>query len=560
MHSSLKMKVENNTNITWLYGFIGLAILLNFSGLWVTIIGPDGALYASIAKNMVRSGNYADLIVEGRDWLDKPHFPFWMAAFSFKLFGISSWTYKLPALLFVLMGAFYTYKFALALYHKEVALWAVLILLTSQHLVVSNTDVRAEPYLMGLIIAAVYYFYKALQEKWLIPLLWGSIFTACAVMTKGVFALIPIGGALVGHLCFTGQWKVLFRLRWLLAAVLILLFILPELRALYRQFDLHPEKVVFGKQEVSGIKFFFWDSQFGRFFNTGPIKKSNGDPFFFLHTILWAFLPWAFLFYSAVFSNVRKFRKKMAAAEWYNLSGAGVIVLLFSISKFQLPHYITIAFPFFAIITANYIYQMAKEGIPKAIRVMQGVVIILMLVVVVVLDFYFAPVSYSPLFMGSILLGVALMAITYKNTTIGTFKIYFQSALVAFLVNIYLNLCYYPQLTKYQADSEAAFYLDQYPHGHLPVVKMVNNRAYAIDFYLEQPLFYFQPTGKSHLPKRPFIIYGEAEALEKLEALGYQGETLKTFQDYPITRVKGAFLNRKTRANTLGTTKLLLIK
>jgi hypothetical protein len=86
--------------------------------------------------------------------------------------------------------------------------------------------------------------------------------------------------------------------------VLILLFITPELYSLYTQFDIHPEKVVFGRTNVSGLKFFFWDSQFGRFFNTGPIK-GNGEPTFFLHTTLWPFYPgllffmWQYLIYFA---------------------------------------------------------------------------------------------------------------------------------------------------------------------------------------------------------------------------------------------------------------------
>ncbi len=247
------------------------------------------------------------LTVEGRDWLDKPHFPFWVAALFFKFFGITTWAYKLPALLFVLMGALYTYKFAKDLYQqKEIGLWAVLILLTAQHLIISNNDVRAEPYLTGLIIASVYHFYKALGIRWFRHFLMGSIFAACAVMTKGIFALIPIAAAIAGHLIITRQWKLVFDWRWLLAVVFTFIFIFPELWCLYQQFDLHPGKVVFGRTNVSGLKFFFWDSQFGRFFNTGPIKKTNGDPFFFIHTTLWAFLPWVILFYIAVVQYLRK--------------------------------------------------------------------------------------------------------------------------------------------------------------------------------------------------------------------------------------------------------------
>jgi 4-amino-4-deoxy-L-arabinose transferase-like glycosyltransferase len=64
----------------WLYLFIGIAVLVNFSGIFVPITGPDGTLYASIAKTMAQRNNFVDLFAYGKDWLDKPHFPFWIAA------------------------------------------------------------------------------------------------------------------------------------------------------------------------------------------------------------------------------------------------------------------------------------------------------------------------------------------------------------------------------------------------------------------------------------------------------------------------------------------------
>ena len=274
----------------WLYLFIGIAVCVNFSALYIPIIGPDGTLYALIAKTMAQRNNFSELYVHGHDWLDKPHFPFWVTAFFFKLFGFKTWAYKLPGILFLLMGVRYTYLFAKELYNKEIALWSALILLTAQHIVLSNNDVRAEPYLTGLITAAVYHFYRADAFNNYRQLIWGCLFTACAIMTKGLFALVPIGGCFAGQFIINKQWKGLFNIKWLIAIVLIAIFILPEIWALYLQFDLHPEKVIFGQKNVSGVRFFFWDSQFGRFFNTGPIK-GHGDPTFFIHTTLWAFYP-----------------------------------------------------------------------------------------------------------------------------------------------------------------------------------------------------------------------------------------------------------------------------
>jgi 4-amino-4-deoxy-L-arabinose transferase-like glycosyltransferase len=87
---------------------------------------------------------------------------------------------------------------------------------------------RAEPYLTGLIIAAVYHFYRCNISGSYIQLLKGCLFTALVIMTKGMFALIAIGGAIAGYLIAKKQGKDLLQIRWLIALILIGIFILPE--------------------------------------------------------------------------------------------------------------------------------------------------------------------------------------------------------------------------------------------------------------------------------------------------------------------------------------------
>ena len=48
----------------------------------------DAVVYASIAKEMAVSGDFVNLTYLGEDWLDKPHLPFWITAFSFRVFGV----------------------------------------------------------------------------------------------------------------------------------------------------------------------------------------------------------------------------------------------------------------------------------------------------------------------------------------------------------------------------------------------------------------------------------------------------------------------------------------
>ncbi|MES2266344.1 MAG: glycosyltransferase family 39 protein [Bacteroidota bacterium] len=531
----------------WLYLFIGLAVLLNLTGLFIPILAPDGTLYAVIAKTMVQRNDYVNIIVNNTDWLDKPHFPFWVAALSLKVFGFTTWAYKLPGILFMLMGAWYTYKLGKELYTKQIALWAVLILLTSQHIILSNNDVRAEPYLTGLIIAAVYYFHIAYTRNKFWQLVLGSLFAACAIMTKGMFALVPIGGAIVCHLAITKQWKQLFNLRWLLAAVLIMVFILPEIYCLYVQFDSHPEKLVFDTHNVSGIKFFFWDSQFGRFFNTGPIK-GHGDPSFFIHTTLWAFLPWSLILFAAIWHFIKTGLKDVQKREWLCISGALLTFLLFSASKFQLPHYLNIVFPFFAIITAQYLVGLQSYRTVKTIRIVQIGLVVLLLLTIGTLHYFFKPQQFSWDIGLTLLVWLVLLVIFPANFSDTDFRqTAFRTLIISFVVNLYLNLAFYPSLLKYQAGSEAAFWINEHNTDKLPVARSFEFASFPMEFYLQQPVIELNEDGSGNLPATPFIFYGPAEVAEAFAAKGFKVERLAQFQRYHISRLKPKFLNKATR-------------
>jgi len=556
----LMQEVFSDKKTKWLYLFIGLAVLLNFSGLFITLMGPDAALYASVAKTMANTNNFSDLFAQGRDWLDKPHFPFWVTAAFFKIFGVHTWSYKLPGILFVLLAALYTYKLAKDLYNEQIALWAVLILLTSQHIIINSMDVRAEPYLTGLIVASVYHFYKSLRKTWVLHLVLASLFAACAVMTKGVFALIPIGGAVAGELLIKKNWRMVFNFRWLAALILILIFILPELVTLYMQFDLHPEKTVFGHTQVSGIRFFFWDSQFGRFFNTGPIKKSSGDPTFFLHTILWAYLPWSLLLYAAVFQFFRKNFSRPSSAEWYCTSGALLTFLVFSISKFQLPFYITIVFPFFSILCAAYICSIRQEKSLKLIRVIQLAVCAIMMILILVLHYFFRPEGLTPAIGLLLIIPVILFTVVSFGHKNDWFKVFYQVCSAVFFVNLYFNLVYYPQLLKYQADSEAAFWINANNKKNLPVVQTRIGFGYPLDFYTEAPVYFYRGMANDVLPPKPYLLYAEKDFIDQLAASGAKIERLKTFGSFRITMVKGKFLNQHTRKAALITNEVVLVK
>ncbi len=113
---------------TWLQKwFIPLlipAILVNAGGLFIPILEPDGSLYATIAKTMARTGIFISLYVDGKDWLDKPHFPFWMAALGFRVLLVSTLLPINFRLLF--LGGrrwLYTWRLALSLWQYPWRSW-----------------------------------------------------------------------------------------------------------------------------------------------------------------------------------------------------------------------------------------------------------------------------------------------------------------------------------------------------------------------------------------------------------------------------------------------------
>jgi 4-amino-4-deoxy-L-arabinose transferase-like glycosyltransferase len=370
-----------------------LTLVINAAAMLSPVInGGDSITYAALSQHIALNNDWANLVLDGKDWLDKPHMPFWITALFFKIGGISAFTYILPGFLFHLIGGYYTWRIARLFYGRETAWLSVLVYVSVYHLMDSSIEVKAETYLTGFIMGACYYWLRYDAQTKIKYLLLGALFSAAAVMTKGVFTLITITSGLVCMWMYQKQWSKLWSGKWLLAFALSLLFTAPEVIALYLQFDGHPEKAVFGQTQVSGIKFFLWDSQFGRFFNSGPIKNTNGHPLYFVLVFLWAFLPWVAVFVTAIYSGVRKFfvRSSGERASFVFLCGAFFITfLLFSATSFQLDHYTVILFPFAAILCGKFLNDsLAQPGGGRALLIVQLVITTLLVGLAVGLSVY----------------------------------------------------------------------------------------------------------------------------------------------------------------------------
>jgi 4-amino-4-deoxy-L-arabinose transferase-like glycosyltransferase len=547
----------NNTDVSlqryfpWL---LLIGILLNVPGLWLPIIEPDGALYATIAKRMALHNDWLNLYAHGADWLDKPHFPFWLAAASYKVFGINSFAYKLPAFAFWLISIYYTYLTARDLFNKSVAGVAVLLYTVALHSTLANFDVRAEPFLSACVAGAIWHMLRVYQGRDWWHIVMAALLAGCAMMTKGIFVLITIGGGWVLFWVFTNQWKQFIDLRWWLFLLLSFVFILPELYSLYIQFDMHPEKLVFGERNVSGLKFFFWDSQFGRFFNTGPIK-GKGDITFFIHTSLWAFLPWSLGLVGGVVYLAR-FDKEKNPLRWVIYGSTLITFLMFSLSRFQLPHYIVMIFPYYSIITAYFFYQLALGGKLRSLAISQKMILVLLAAAVCGL-LYWTDMQNAPLATGITAFVLFSGLLIRANDSLQ--KLLYAGYAAAVMLYIFLFVFFYPFLFQYQSGSELAKLIPSEKRD-LPMATY-KSFSPSFEFYApgEVQVLKSEIQLSDFMAQGPCLVYTSDVLGDSLIKAGVKAEVTQA-PYFHITMLKGKFLNHQTRSSALQKRYLLYIK
>ena len=534
-----------NLNRSW-WWLIILLLLINACGMFSPVLNSNDAyFYAVISKTMVSNHDWINLYYASQDWLDKPHLPFWLTALSFKIFGISAFAYVLPGFIFHCIGAIYTYRLGKLLYSEATGIVATLIYVSSLHLLLSSMDIRAEAFLLGEIVSACYYYLRYDRIGGIKNLLLASIFTGLALMTKGLFVVVTIFSGLVAVWLYSGELRKIIQPKWLLAYALSLLATLPELICLYVQFDLHPEKLVFGQHQVSGISWFFWGSQFGRFFNSGPIVNNHGNPGFFIHTFLWAFLPWSLLFIASLIAVCRCFKAEVTtqrAISIYLQSSFWLTFIMFSATKFQLDHYTNIIMPFAAIIVANYIVNQASK-LSVIVKIQQGLTFLILCLSLAISIFFFR----ASWLIISALIPILIMGYCVfqrSKISMGRWILALPALAVAssFIVLMLVNAFVY---RSYDAGYNIAQYLKDKPVAtiyNLEVPGLINNLEFHADL----------PVSEVHLPlpdNYPYYLAIKNDSLFQLESYNY--EKLATFNELEMTKFIPAMLSANKYQHSL---------
>jgi 4-amino-4-deoxy-L-arabinose transferase-like glycosyltransferase len=317
-------------------------------------------VHAEAAREMVLRHDWVTLYTDGVRYLEKAPLMYWSVAASYKLFGISDWSTRLPLMLTVLALLLATYSAGKRAYGETGGFYSAVALGTCVGPYIF-TRFQIPDVMVGLWLTLGFsFFLRSLEEEPPSRLACWGFAATCAlnVLTKSLIGLVfPITTVLL-YLLLTGNLARLLKLRLVSSTIVFLLIAAPwHILAALRNPSQGP---------VRGfLWFYFVNEQFLRYVNKRVPPGYDTVPLliFWGLLILWL-LPWCIFLPQAV---------REIPTKWRGLSGASstqqranllfalwvlVIVVFFSFSTRQ-EYYTIPAVPGGALLIGGW---LAKES------------------------------------------------------------------------------------------------------------------------------------------------------------------------------------------------------
>jgi len=325
-------------------------------------------VHAEAAREMLLRHDWVTLYTNGFRYLEKAPLMYWSLVLSYKIFGVSTWSARLPLMLSVLALALAAYQLGRYVYGSSGGLYAAVALLTSLGIFIYTRFLIPEV-LVGLWLTLGYYFFlRSLEgERPAVFSCWGFA-AACAlnVLTKGLIGLVFPAGAIGLFLLLTGRLRRVLQMHLASSTLVFLLVAAPwHILAALR----NPAQ----GQARGFLWFYFINEHVMRFLNKRVPPGYDTVPLaiFWGLTIAWL-LPWS-AFLPQALRNVplrwREIRGKLSPS-WDREQSANLLFFLwamvmlgfFSFSTRQ-EYYTIPAVPGIALLVGGW---LARESGPAA--------------------------------------------------------------------------------------------------------------------------------------------------------------------------------------------------
>jgi 4-amino-4-deoxy-L-arabinose transferase-like glycosyltransferase len=539
---------KTTENIWWAFAFL-LVVIACFFGLFIDLTGDSG-LYAAISRQMVESGDWFNLKINGTPYDQKPHLFFWLAGLGIQLFGNSNFAFKLFPFIYGVAGIYFTYRLGKQLFSDEAGKWAALIAGTSQIFFLYFFDFHTDSVLQTGVTLALWQLAAYLQHKKWSNFILGFTGIGLAMLSKGpVGAILPFFAVLL-YLLAERDFRQLFRLKWFLGIMIVLIIISPSLVHLYNSFG------------ITGLKFYFITNNVGRI--TGSYAGSSNDYFFYVYNALWAFLPWTVFVVAAIFTTIKNWFTSKSNSGWtyYLLASVLILMVILSIAKGKAPNYFLIAVAPVSVVSGGWLasFDTLPQRKKRLIFTLQIFVIILSMVF-----FVFAAVIYSTskIWLPLVLFFISIIVILVitKSPILKLNKIVLVSIILTGAFNLFMNAKVLPHLFAYQGPRQV---LEIYE-------KQNSSQKQLYNFELEEySLFFYAREQVTNVDNWDYLyeimakpgtwIYTNEIKYNDIMKMDYNIDTVYQIRQRGMNRINEKFINPKTRDQSLKTNYLIVIR
>ncbi|MCU1303825.1 MAG: family glycosyltransferase, 4-amino-4-deoxy-L-arabinose transferase [Candidatus Sulfotelmatobacter sp.] len=277
------------------------------------LLDDADSTHAEAAREMVVSGDYVTLHINGVRYLEKAPLPYWLVAFSYKLLGVNEFSTRLPMVLSVMLLGLLAFRWGRRTFGERTGIYAALFTYTCAG-VYLFTRVLIPEVLLSLLIAAALYFFLTALEPGAPAWRWYAAYAliALGVLTKGLIALAFPCGAAFFFLLLTGDWRRWREFRLLSGLALFVAIAAPwHILAGLR----NP-----GTPDHHGfLWFYFVNEHFLRFLGKRYPRDYNKLPatlYWSLH-LVWLF-PWSLYLPAAITVALQEWRSRSKSAEASN--------------------------------------------------------------------------------------------------------------------------------------------------------------------------------------------------------------------------------------------------
>jgi 4-amino-4-deoxy-L-arabinose transferase-like glycosyltransferase len=343
--------------ITLLWAAIYLSGIFN-----PPLLDDVDSVHAEAAREIVLRHDWVTLHTNGVRYLEKAPLMYWSIAASYKLFGISDWSTRLPLALTMLLLALATYAVGKRAYGESGGFYSALVMMTCLGPYIF-TRFQIPEVMVALWLTLGVYFLLCIvtEEKPSRSACWG--FAACcalSVLTKGLIGLVFPLAALFLYLLLTGNLRRLLRCRLASSSLVFLAVAGPwhVLAALRNP----------AQGSVRGfLWFYFVNEHFLRYLNKRVPPGYDTVPLFIFWGlfVLWL-MPWS-IFLPQALRDVplrwRQLRSKLDLRRSANLLfflSAFVILVFFSFSTRQ-EYYTIPALPGLALLVGGWLARESES-------------------------------------------------------------------------------------------------------------------------------------------------------------------------------------------------------